>query len=146
VRELQALVAPKFSVRGHAGLVINKLSLQDVPKPWVATGLVVGEASAMSLVGRCATVGARFKEQLEIFQNFDLRAKARIWPLLSYMCHMERLGDVACWTLRHGLCPSFLLRSRLELSDTQSLRALNTSPSRNRCTFMCPLPSEGGTT
>ena len=32
---------------------------------------------------------------------------------------------------------SSLLLSSLEFSDTQSLRALNTSPSRNRCTFLC---------
>jgi len=37
-----------------------------------------------------------------------------------------------------GASSSSLLLSSLELSDTQSLPALNTSPPRNRCTFQAP--------
>jgi len=40
-----------------------------------------------------------------------------------------------------GETSSFLLSS-LELNDTKSLCALNTSPPRNRCTFLRVIPAE----
>ena len=42
---------------------------------------------------------------------------------------------LAPWEFEFPLPSSSLLLSSLDLSDTQSLRALNTSPPRNRCKF-----------
>jgi hypothetical protein len=64
--------------------------------------------------------------------------------LLAFQLRRHQVSDddiVNFWCDCIVLSSSSLLLSRLELSDTQILRALNTSPPRNRCTFFVKVSS-----
>jgi len=106
-----------------------------------ASPVMDGGGLVVKAHGLCASLNSKLESNKEEKKMVDASIPARVSgnrEVNRQAQYRENFwfGKVAGLSRSPCLFSSSLLLSSLELSDTQTLLALNTSPPRNRCTFL----------